>query len=988
MRRRDERGVSMIIMLALVVVIGLIIVAVFEYASTSFATAGTTAGLRAKAFAADGAANAAIRRIETSGAASIVLSGSTGPLAQGSTRTLTATIEDPFGNPITTGSDSSLSVTFSQTRGKGSVTGLGASTAANGVATIDVTGNALGDVWITASAIGSVGPIQSSPLPFTVVSAAAATIVLSGATNNLATGATRTLTATIEDSTGSRITSGSDSALVVTFSQTAGTGEVTGLGTATASAGIATITVTGSKTGPVSITASATGSGGPIQSTPLSFTVVRIVLAGSNANLVLGAKRTITATIDDGSGNPIVCPGNPDCNLVVTFTKSGNGSVTFAPANGQVTAAGGTATITLTGSAAGTVTISASATDAGGLIQSTQLVFSVVAAPAVLAATTRTGTAASATLTTVTLNPATTTNATVLVLVYMTTNKNKGTTSPTASLPAGPFTGATTQIGSGNNAFDPGNGANTGNTEFMWAFWGRADGTSTAVSVNVSSIPANWTALIDVLQLSGNDTVTPIVQPPPNTSVTNAGSATATATLSAGSLNPNDAELVWVAEGGTGAITPPNEFASVGALQQPGGNVAMVFDAQTATTSAVFPLGASTPWGVIAMEIKAAKKIAIAGSALPLVIGGTRAITATIQDSAGNTISTGPDSTLSVTFTQVCASGCGSVTGLGSATASAGVATITVTGSIAGTVSLIATATSSTGPITSGALTFNVVDGSAAAVVLTGSTANLAIGATRTLTATIDDSAGNLVTSGADANLAITFVQTSGTGTVTGLGTRTAAAGVASITVTGATTGDVTIVASTTNSAGTPLSSVPLTFTVVTVAGTASQVVITASAVNVVTGAPEKLTATIEDSAGNPISSGADSTLAVSFVQTGGSGSVTGLQSANAVQGVATITVTANALGPVTIEASVKSHAFFSTTSFTVIGANACYQATTNGLTATVTCGAGTLANLPAGDVDKLLTVAIAGTTRVQAEVVFHVGSGMPPTIVSWTDLR
>ena len=85
--------------------------------------------------------------------------------------------------------------------------------------------------------------------------------------------------------------------------------------------------------------------------------------------------------------------------------------------------------------------------------------------------------------------------------------------------------------------------------------------------------------------------------------------------------------------------------------------------------------------------------------------------------------------------------------------------------------------------LTTGTLaSFTVVHGAAADIALTGSTANLASGATRVLTATIRDAAGNVVT--ADNSTVITFGKQSGAGTVTGTGTATAASGVATKTVT------------------------------------------------------------------------------------------------------------------------------------------------------------------------------------------------------------
>ena len=141
-------------------------------------------------------------------------------------------------------------------------------------------------------------------------------------------------------------------------------------------------------------------------------------------------------------------------------------------------------------------------------------------------------------------------------------------------------------------------------------------------------------------------------------------------------------------------------------------------------------------------------------------------LTATIQDAAGNTVTS--DNSTVVAFAQQ--SGAGTVSGTGNATASAGVATKTITGVLAGPVTMEATSAG----LSSGTLgPFSVVHGASADIVLTGSTADLASGATRVLTATIRDAAGNTVT--ADNSTVVAFAQASGAGTVAGTGNATAA---------------------------------------------------------------------------------------------------------------------------------------------------------------------------------------------------------------------
>ena len=90
---------------------------------------------------------------------------------------------------------------------------------------------------------------------FTVVDGAAVDIVLTGATTNLTSGATRVLTATLKDAAGNTVTS--DNSTVVSFGKASGAGTVTGTGNDTAVAGVATKTITGDLVGSVTMEATA-----------------------------------------------------------------------------------------------------------------------------------------------------------------------------------------------------------------------------------------------------------------------------------------------------------------------------------------------------------------------------------------------------------------------------------------------------------------------------------------------------------------------------------------------------------------------------------------------------------------------------------------------------------------------------------------------------------------------------------------------------------
>ena len=183
----------------------------------------------------------------------------------------------------------------------------------------------------------------------------------------------------------------------------------------------------------------------------------------------------------------------------------------------------------------------------------------------------------------------------------------------------------------------------------------------------------------------------------------------------------------------------------------------------------------------------AAAQIALTGSTADLTSGASRVLTATIQDADGNTVTS--DNSTVVAFAK--ASGAGTVSGTGNATAANGVATKTITGALAGTVTIEATAAG----LTTGTLgAFTVVHGAATQIVFThsGSTAS---GDNHTLTATIQDAAGNTVT--ADNSTSVAFAKTGGTGTVTGLGGATASSGVATKVVVNAASGQIDLDAQT-----------------------------------------------------------------------------------------------------------------------------------------------------------------------------------------------
>jgi hypothetical protein len=283
------------------------------------------------------------------------------------TITQTATGLSPTTGPVgTTGvtinaqgflASHSLTVTVGGT--SAAITG-GGTTGANGASTVTFT---IPPVTLGAQPVVVSDGTNSatSATNFTVTFGAASQIVLSGSTADLATGKPRTFTATIQDASGNTVTSGTDSSRSVTFGKTAGTGSLTGLGSAPASGGVATITVTGNATGTVTLQASATLTQGATTSNTLSFNVNPLPTVSSptaaapcnpghngTANCTITGTNFevgVTVTIStNGSVNSVTRVSSTQLTINVTGSggNGGKGNVTVTnPDGGSVTVANG-----------------------------------------------------------------------------------------------------------------------------------------------------------------------------------------------------------------------------------------------------------------------------------------------------------------------------------------------------------------------------------------------------------------------------------------------------------------------------------------------------------------------------------------------------------------------------------------------------------------------------------------------------------------------
>src|SRR5207302_169544 len=128
----------------------------------------------------------------------------TAGVASGSTKTLTAAVEDANSNVVT--SDNSTVVTFAQTAGAGSVTGLGTATASSGVASLTVIGQTAGSVTVTASKTGLTSDTSTFSVTTGSASTATSTVAASPGSITADGASTSTITVQLEDANGNNLT--------------------------------------------------------------------------------------------------------------------------------------------------------------------------------------------------------------------------------------------------------------------------------------------------------------------------------------------------------------------------------------------------------------------------------------------------------------------------------------------------------------------------------------------------------------------------------------------------------------------------------------------------------------------------------------------------------------------------------------------------------------------------------------------------------------
>jgi adhesin/invasin len=250
-------------------------------------------------------------------------------LAAGGTLALNVRVEDVNGNLVA--SDSGRSVSFGQSGGSGTVSGLGSTSTSGGTAAITITGTAAGPVTVTASSSG----LASASASFSVVAGTATAMRFTSASNALASGSVRTLTIELRDPAGNLAAAISP----VTFTKTSGAGTVSGLGSKASTAGVASATIVGQLAGPITITASsgALSAATTFSVVPGSADASKSTLSAAPTSIPANgsALSTITLHVKDAAGNALTQSAGP----AALHTSAGSLSAVTDLHNGSYSAA-------------------------------------------------------------------------------------------------------------------------------------------------------------------------------------------------------------------------------------------------------------------------------------------------------------------------------------------------------------------------------------------------------------------------------------------------------------------------------------------------------------------------------------------------------------------------------------------------------------------------------------------------------------------------
>ncbi len=837
-------------------------------------------------------------------------------------------IEDAYGNTVTAGPDATATITLTLSGGTGTLSGNPTTvlTAVGGVANfsssqlqVDLAG---ANKVLTASKSdtsggGGTAALTATSGTFAITGGAAASIAFATQPGGAVAGANLSPQPVLQilDAAGNLVTTGADASANVTLTLASGAGNLLGTATVAASSGVATFSglsfqVTGAKTLTAS-KADTSGSGGTVAmhavSNSFSITagaatqlVFTIAPGGATAGANFAQQPQVS--VQDAYGN-LVTSGADSTVLVTLSLTSGTG-----PLQGTATraAAAGVATFTnleidKSNSAA---VLTAAAPLAGGATTTLSNAFAVApAAASVLVFTTQPGGGVSstawATQPAVSIEDAyanvitTGLDSTAVVALALTTGSGtlSGTVQAAAVAGVASFAGAGLNIDfTGANkkltatATIQGSPATVVSNTFAITFGAATQlAFSTQPSGAVAGSNLATQPVLRVLDAAGN-------------LVTSGTDATANVTVSLGSASTLYGTATVMASGGVATFAGLSSHTSISQeTLVASATLNSVPLAQTSSPFAITPAAASQ---VVFTTQPSASTVSLVPFARQPVVK--------IADVYGNVVAAGADATATITLTL--SSGTGTLSGNPTTALQAvgGVAdfsyaqlNIDATG--ANKVLLAAKSDTSGGggttALTGTSNTFAITQGSATSIAFASQPSAAAAGANLATQPVVQvlDAAGNLVTGGADANATVTLTLSSGTGAILGTASVAAVSGVATFAgihfqVAGAKV--LTASKSDTTAGGGTIatSAVSNSFTISPAAAT--QLVYASQPANAVAGAifAQQPVIQVQDTYGNLVTTGADSTVSVALTLTTGSGALLGTTPKSALGGIATFT--------------------------------------------------------------------------------------------------
>ena len=803
------------------------------------------------------------------------------------------TIEDAAGNTVTS---STLSITLSLTTGTGTLGGTVSMNAVAGVANFSGKGlniDLVGTNKVLTATSGALTVDTTSPA-FTITASAATQLVFTtqpSATTVSSTAFATQPVVTIEDAAGNTVTTGANSTLAITLSLTTGTGTLGGTVSMNAVAGVANFSGKGLNIDLVGtnkvLTAAATigGLGGVTTTTSPAFTIT----AGTPAQLAFTTQPSATTASSTAfATQPIVTVEDAAGNTVTTSTLS----VTLSLTTG-------------TGTLGGTVSMSAVA----GIAD-----FSGKGLNINLVGTNKVLTATSGALTTATTSPAFTITAGTPTKLAFTTQPPATTVSSTAFATQPVVTiedaaGNTVTTSTLTVTLSLSTGTGTlGGTVSMNAVAGIADFTGKGLNIDLAGINKVLTATSGALTTDSTSPAFAITAGTPAklafTTQPSATTASSTAFATQPIVTVEDAAgntvttstlsvtlSLTTGAGTLGGTVSMSAVAGIADFTGKGLNIDLAGTNKVLTaTSGALTVGTTSP----AFTITAGTATKLAFTTQPSATTASTAAFATqpivtVEDAAGNTVTT---STTSITLSLT--TGTGTLGGTVSMNAVAGIADFTGKGlniDLAGT-NKVLTATNGALTVATTSPAFTITSGTATKLVFTtqpSATTTSSIAFATQPVITVEDASGNTVTT---STVSVTLSLTTGNGSLGGTISMSAVAGIADFTGKGLNidiAGTNKVLTASSGALTTATTSPAFTIT----AGPASKLVFTtqpsATTVSSTAFATQPVI-TIEDVAGNTVTTGSNSTLSITLSLSTGAGTLGGTVSMTAVAGVADFT--------------------------------------------------------------------------------------------------